>query len=325
MPNPVDANLLVSVVILVKNGDIWLERLLASLLRQTLFVRSEIIVIDSGSTDRSLEIIGRYPVKLIQIPAGEFNHGRTRNLGVAEAKGEYVVMTVQDAVPASDDWLELLLSGFIDDRVAGVCGQQVVPHEKDKNPVLWFRPVSAHRTWYAHFDRPHDFLHLSPSEQREIVAWDNVTAAYRRSVLLDNLFPPVDFAEDICWARTMLLKGYTLGFVTGALTYHYHHQLPQFIRPRYFSVFYYEFKIFGLRPAIKPSVLYKVLVAGNVLLKESQLTWGERIKWLFFNIRYWLVLSRTVKRFNRAANKGTEVLDREYQKICKKPPQALKY
>jgi rhamnosyltransferase len=321
----VDPDVLFSIVIPVKNGDQWLEGLLKKLVRQTLFSKSEIIVIDSGSTDGSLEIIRRYPVRLIEIPATEFNHGATRNLGVRAAKGEYVVMTVQDALPASDDWLELFLSGFCDDGVAGVCGQQVVPHEKDKNPVLWFRPVSAHRTWYVHFENPDDFLRLKPTEQREIVGWDNVTAAYRRSVLLENPFPTTDFAEDICWARMMLLKGYKLGFVSGALTYHYHHHLPEFILPRYFSVYYYEFKIFGLRPVIRPSVFWHVLVAGKVLIKESKLTWRERIKWLFFNIRYWMVVRSTVKRFNLAANRGAEILDREYQNICKRPPQALKY
>jgi rhamnosyltransferase len=316
---------LFSIVIPVKNGDVWLERLLDNLVRQTLFPRAEIILIDSGSTDRSLEIAARYPVRLIRIPAAEFNHGLTRNLGVREAKGEFVVMTVQDAVPETEHWLELFREGFTDDRVAAVCGQQVVPHEHDKNPVLWFRPISAHRTWFCHYDRPADFLKLSPAEQREVVGWDNVTAAYRRTVLLEHPFPAIDFAEDISWARAMLLKGYTLGHVSGAIVYHYHHHLPKFILPRYFSVFYYEFKLFGLKPALQHPVWWNVLLAGKILLKESKLTWTERIKWLLFNIRYWLVLSRTIKRFNLAAGRGEKILDLEYQEICKTPPQALKY
>ena len=319
------AKVLFSIVVPVKNGDLWLERLLDGLMQQTLFPQSEIIVIDSGSTDRSLEIIGRYPVKLIQIPAADFNHGLTRNLGVREADGEYVIMTVQDAVPAGNDWLELLLGGFTGDCVAGVCGQQVVPHEKDKNPALWFRPVSGHRTWFSHFDDPADFLELSPTAQRETIAWDNVTAAYRRTILLENPFPAVDFAEDLCWAKMILLKGYTLGFVSGAIVYHYHHQTSKFILPRYFSVFYYEFELFGLRPSLPHSVLRHVLTTGKILLKESRLNWAEKVRWLLFNIRYWIVLKGTVNRFNRAAAKGKEALDLEYREICKRPPQAIKY
>jgi len=321
----VSTNILFSIVIPVKNGDIWLERLLESLVQQTLFPRSEIIVVDSGSTDRSLDIIGRYPVRLIRVQPEEFNHGLTRNLGVREAKGEYMVMTVQDAVPESDKWLERFLEGFANEQVAAVCGQQVVPHERDKNPVLWFRPVSSHRTWFCHYENAEDFLKLSPAEQRETAGWDNVTAAYRRSVLLENPFPAVDFAEDISWARMMLLKGFTLAHVSGAITYHYHHQLPKFILPRYFSVFYFEFKLFGLKPAISHSIWRNMLVAGKILIRESKLTWKERAKWFLFNIRYWLVLKATIKRFNQAADKGEANLDREYQQICKRPPQALKY
>jgi rhamnosyltransferase len=316
---------LFSIVIPVKNGDIWLERLLEGLIQQTLFPHSEIIVIDSGSTDRSLEIIGRYPVRLICIPPAEFNHGATRNLGVREAKGKYIVMTVQDALPGADDWLELFLGGFADGRVVAVCGQQVVPHERDKNPVLWFRPVSAHRTWFSHYEDPAEYLKLSPGEQREIAGWDNVTAAYRRDVLLEYPFAVVDFAEDISWARMMLLKGFTLAHVSGAIAYHYHHQLPEFILPRYFSVFYFEFKLFGLKPALSYPVWRNILVAVKVLVKEPELTWKERAKWLVFNIRYWLVLKGTVSRFNRAARMGEAALDQEYRRICNRPPQALKY
>jgi rhamnosyltransferase len=329
-----NTNILFSVVIPVRNGDVWLERLLDGLMRQSLIAQSEIIVIDSGSTDRSLEIVRRYPVRLIEIPASEFNHGSTRNLGVRAAKGEYVVMTVQDALPGSDDWLELFLAGFGDRQVGGgfenrpvvaVCGQQVVPHDRDKNPVLWFRPVSAHETWYYHYDDPEDYLKLSPARQREIASWDNVTAAYRRSVLLEYPFPVTEFAEDISWARMMLLKGFTLGHVSGAVTYHYHHQVPEFILPRYFAVWYSEFKIFGLKPALQYPVWRSVLVAAKILLKESKLTWKERARWMSFNIRYWLAVRSAIRKFNRAAGGGEPVLDREYRQICKRPPQALKY
>lgn len=320
-----DPAILFSIVIPVKNGDQWLAGLLGKLAQQTLTSRSEIIVIDSGSTDDSLEIIKRYPVRLIQIPPSEFNHGATRNLGVRAAKGEYVVMTVQDAVPVADDWLELLLGGFTTENVVGVCGQQVVPHDRDKNPVLWFRPVSGHRTWFCHFDNPDEFLKLAPTEQREMVAWDNVTAAYRRHFLLEHPFPAVDFAEDLSWARMILLKGYTLGYVSGAMVFHYHHQLPEFMLPRYFSVYYYEFRLFGLKPALRHSVLWNILVAGKVLFKESDLSWAAKLKWLVFNIRYWIVLRNVVNKFNLAADGGDERLDLAYREICKRPPQALKY
>ena len=126
---------MVSVVIPVKNGDIWLNHVIPAILSQELDGGLEVILIDSGSTDNTLNIISNYPVKLIRIEPGTFNHGTTRNMGAGLAKGKYVVMTVQDAKPVSRRWLKTLMEGFTDDNVAGVCGQQIVPHHHDKNPV----------------------------------------------------------------------------------------------------------------------------------------------------------------------------------------------
>ena len=292
---------------------------------QTLYHQSEIIVIDSGSTDRSIDIINRYPVRLIQIPPAEFNHGDTRNLGARAARGKYIVMTVQDAVPATDQWLQHFVDGFENEKVVGLCGQQVVPHELDKNPVLWFRPVSAPRNTFYHYNTPEDFLRLNISEQRELVGWDNVTSAYRREILLQFPFPRIDFAEDIFWAREMLLKGYTLGHIDEARVFHYHHYKPEFILPRYFSVYYFEHKAFGLNPEPVRSVLRKMLSAARILLRESAVSWPEKYKWLMYNIRYWLALRKTIRTFNNALIKGDSFLDDRYRQICKKAPQALKY
>jgi rhamnosyltransferase len=87
----------ISVVIPVKNGEPWLDECIQGIMSQTLFNQTEIIAIDSGSTDGSLAILEKYPVRIYNLPPAEFNHGLTRNYGVQLCRGEYVVMTVQDA------------------------------------------------------------------------------------------------------------------------------------------------------------------------------------------------------------------------------------
>jgi rhamnosyltransferase len=316
---------LFSIIIPVKNGEYWLDNLFQKLMQQTLIDQTEIIIIDSGSTDNSLEIIKRYPVRIIQIPSAEFNHGETRNIGVREAKGKYVVMTVQDAAPVSELWLQYFLDGFINNNVAGVCGQQIVPHDLDKNPISWFRFFSSPKKIFSHYDDPQDFLKLSPKEQRSIVGWDNVTAAYRRDILLQFPFPKIDFAEDIFWAREMLLKGYTLAFINEARVFHYHHYFPEFVLPRYFSVYYFEYKIFKLKPANNQSFLRSVLSSIKTLLNEPSVSWRKKIYWFIFNFKYLIAVQKTITIFNSALNKGEDSLDIQYQKICNKIPQALKY
>src|SRR5690606_15579188 len=133
---------LISVVIPVYNGAFWLRDLIPALLDQSIASQCEFIFIDSGSQDESVTIISSYPVRLLYVEPADFNHGETRNFGVQQAGGEYVVMTVQDAMPAGKYWLENLLKGFVNPEVAGVCGIQVVPEGENTNPLAWYKPVS---------------------------------------------------------------------------------------------------------------------------------------------------------------------------------------
>ena len=74
---------LVSVVIPVKNGIDTLASCLDGIFGQTLRDKLEVIIIDSGSTDGTLDLLKKYPVRVYNLPPKEFNHGETRNLGVA--------------------------------------------------------------------------------------------------------------------------------------------------------------------------------------------------------------------------------------------------
>jgi len=324
MAEPISNDILISVVIPVKNGDYWLEGVLEGLVKQTLFNRSELIVIDSGSTDRTLEILSRFPVRLVQIAPEEFNHGSTRNLGVQLARGEYVVMTVQDAKAADEGWLQKLLDGFDAPDVAGVCGQQIVPHDPDKNPVLWFRPVSPPAVRKYQFDNPIDFNRLSPEEKRRVCVWDNVTAMYRRQILIRVPFRAVSFAEDAMWAKDALLSGYAIVYNTAARVLHYHFETPDFAIRRCFTVFYHFHQVFGLRPTPADTGLIPLLRTVRLLLKAKEVKWKDRYKWLLYNYKWSKPINRSVKIFNKALGEGAEGLDKAHADICGIPPQAVK-
>ncbi len=96
----------ISVVIPVKNEGAKIRACIEGILSQTVPVL-EIIVIDSGSTDGTIDILRGYKkVKLLQIPSSEFNHGQTRNFGVAHASGEFVLLTVGDARAWDENWIK---------------------------------------------------------------------------------------------------------------------------------------------------------------------------------------------------------------------------
>ncbi|GAI52085.1 unnamed protein product [marine sediment metagenome] len=85
----------------------------------------EVIIIDSGSTDKTIEIAKEYPVRLIQIKPEEFGHGKTRNYGADISEGEYLVFLTQDAIPFDNNWLRYLISNLEDENVAGVYNKQI--------------------------------------------------------------------------------------------------------------------------------------------------------------------------------------------------------
>ena len=83
-------------------------------------------MIDSGSTDGTAELARRYGASVHWISRDEFEHGATRNLGIALSGGEYVAFIVQDAVPFDEWWLAAMVENLERDKlVAGVYGRQI--------------------------------------------------------------------------------------------------------------------------------------------------------------------------------------------------------
>ena len=99
------AGLTVSAVIPVLDGGDPLQRLLQALYAQQGFKEMECIVVDSGSRDGSVELAKRLGARVVRLPDGAFNHAHARNQGAAQAKGDLLLFTVQDALPPEDTWL----------------------------------------------------------------------------------------------------------------------------------------------------------------------------------------------------------------------------
>lgn len=274
----------ISIVIPVKNGSTTIADCLNAIRNQTIYKECEIIIIDSGSTDGTLEFLKQYDdVKVISIDPKTFNHGATRNLGVQHAQGEFVVMTVQDAVAADNYWLEKMLRHFEDNEVAGVCGQQIVPHDLDKNPHEWFRPQSEPEVKSVQFKDINSFYKLSAAEKRSICGWDDVNAMYRKERLKEIPFESFIFGEDMFWAKTALEKAYKLVYDHSARVNHYHFQFPEYTYRRVLISKVFIYKSLGY------SGVQTYAIKDYLLVIYRNFKWKCHLKWMWhnFNIIYY--------------------------------------
>jgi rhamnosyltransferase len=273
---------LISVVIPVKNGIDTLPSCLDGIFRQTMHEKLEVIVIDSGSTDGTLDLLKQYPVRVHNLPPKEFNHGETRNLGVRLAKGTFVVMTVQDATPASDDWIEIMLSHFSNPEIAGVCGQQIVGSEPDKNPLQWFSPASAAVPRLVQFKQTSAFTSLTGKKQHDYCNWDDVTAMYRKSIKEELPFKKLMFSEDTLWAKDALSRGYAIIYDYRSRVYHYHHQNFKFYFKRTYIILYQNYKFYNYIHLPKNPFTWIPQIIVRLIRK--QLSFPEKLKWIRYNL-----------------------------------------
>src|SRR5437870_1910983 len=128
--------MIATVVVLTFNAGVRINQVLTAVLKQKTDVPWELLVIDSGSRDTTLEAIRRHraahrdQIRLHEIPNAEFGHGRTRNLAAQMAAGDFVLFLTHDAVPAHDGWLQAMIEPFaLSPRVACAFGKHIPwPH-----------------------------------------------------------------------------------------------------------------------------------------------------------------------------------------------------
>src|SRR5258708_39346687 len=199
-----------SIIIPTKNGAADIAACLEAVYSQKNTGRFEVLVIDSGSTDNTLEIVRRYPLRLEQIPPEAFHHARTRNYAAGLAKGEVLVFLSQDAIPASDTWLAALLSNFNEPAGGAVYGRQWPKAESG------LERRSAFAVMYGEpriVKMPMDGIGLG----HKYYHFSNANSAIRRRVWEATRFPDeLKVFEDVGIAKRILDSGWSIVYEPGA-------------------------------------------------------------------------------------------------------------
>jgi rhamnosyltransferase len=206
------------------NAGPLLDEVLAAIAAQRGVVFDELQAIDSGSRDGTVERLQRAGFRVASIPQAEFDHGGTRDRGIAMTTGDIVVLLVQDATPVGTDWLQRMVEPFADPDVAGVWCRQT-PRPKCQ-PVLdrrirgwpgWGEGITTKRVPVGK-----RLADLPPFEQLFTGAFDNVASALRRSVWQRFPLGPRRFGEDIWFGKRVVDAGLALAHQGGASVIHSH-------------------------------------------------------------------------------------------------------
>lgn len=208
-----------SIVIRCYNEEQYIGRLLSGIMEQT-HSNVEIIIVDSGSTDATISIASRYPIKLVTIKPEEFSFGRSLNLGCQAATGDILVFASAHVYPVYQDWLEQLLVPFTDANVALTYGKQrgcdTTQYSEHQIFATWFPEQSQ------------------ISQKQDHPFCNNANAAIRRNLWLQYPYnEDLTGLEDLDWAKRVMQAGYQVAYVPEAEIIHVHQETPRRIYNRY--------------------------------------------------------------------------------------------
>lgn len=219
----------ITVIIPTYNAASYLKTLLEKLKKQT--VSFELIIIDSSSTDNTLDIARRYTENIISIPTHEFDHGGTRTKAAKTAHGDIIVFLTQDSLPTSNETIQSLVHIFDTPLIAATYGRQLAHKE-----------TSLFGKHLRQFNYPKNSSTRTLNDTKKYgiktAFLSDSFAAYRKSSL-ENIGWFKDgliVGEDTYAGAKLIQKGYSIHYNATATVYHSHNYTLSEEFKRYFDI-----------------------------------------------------------------------------------------
>lgn len=207
-----------SLVIRCFNEEKHIGKLLDNVITQT-EKDVEIIIVDSGSTDHTLEVAKKYPTKIVSILSSEFTFGKALNLGIQHATSDFILIASAHVYPTDKDWIKNILQPFENQHIALVFGRQI------GNEITKFSEHQIFRKWFPPepqgYEQDHPFCNNANTAIRKSV-WETMPYDEKLTGL-----------EDLDWAKRALLSGHKLYYCPQAVIVHVHEETPPRIMNRY--------------------------------------------------------------------------------------------
>lgn len=209
----------VAIIIRTFNEDKHINKLLEACFSQKTQYSFEVIIVDSGSTDQTLNIVKNYPVILECIKSSEFTYGRALNIGARRSKAHLCVCISAHCYPSDEKWLEELIRPFENQNVAMTYGRQIGDDRTKFSEEQIFQQYFPKTTFNA----------------QDAIFSNNANSAFRRDcwelVEFDESLPGL---EDIDWAKKMSDSGMKIYYNPEACVYHIHEETYAQVYNRYY-------------------------------------------------------------------------------------------
>ncbi len=246
----------VSLIVRAFNEEAHIGKLLTGVMQQTM-PPSEIIVVNSGSTDATLAIAARFDPQVVNILPEAFTFGRSLNLGCHAATGEILVIASAHVFPVYPDWLERLVSAFDDARVGLAYGRQ-----RGDSRTLYSESQIFAKLYpqVSDLNQDHPFC-------------NNANAAIRRALWVERPYDEdLPGLEDLDWAVWAVSRGHRIAYLAEAEVIHLHHEGLGQVYNRY------RREAIGLK-RIRPTETFRVwdfarLLVSNVF-SDLRHAWAE--------------------------------------------------
>lgn len=207
-----------SIVIRTYNEARWLPDLLAAIKRQHFEGSFEVVVVDSGSTDETLEIAEQHQCRIVHIRKTEFTFGRSLNVGCDAAHGKALVFVSGHCIPISDSWLTNLVRPLFENDIDYTYGRQQ-GHTATK------------------YSEHHIFRKYYPDQgaiPQEGIFCNNANAALLKEAWTTHHFDEtLTGLEDMDLAKRLAAHGGRIGYVADAPVLHIHEESWSRVRNRY--------------------------------------------------------------------------------------------
>ncbi len=232
-PQAIDAK--VSVVIPTLNAGPEFRPLLRKLFGQQGVREVEVVVVDSGSKDGTVELAREHGAVVVEILPSEFSHSHARNLGARAASGEWLLFMVQDAYPIGELWMHGMASYLRDHAAQGVVAASCAEFSRSDSDLMYDCNVATHYRFLGchEADRIGRFIGSDHMALRSHGQLSDVACMIGRPLFLSYGYRG-DYAEDLDLGIRLIQAGHQVAMLASVKVVHSHNRPPFYYLKRSF-------------------------------------------------------------------------------------------